>query len=105
MIGLRDQYLLKFIIISDFHGYMLTREEVLVFVFGSRASSILQEPTIIKSKRDIDEFVEKIVDLFRGRLALETWFEIHNSSRHFAYSESEFRPYKLCAMVLYVTKL
>ena len=84
---------------------MQTKEEDLVFVFGSRGSSILQEPTIIKSKRDVDEFVEKIADLFRGRLAFETWFEIHNESRHFAYSESEFRPYKLCAMVLYASKL
>ena len=105
MIGLCDQYLLKFIIISDFHGLMETKQEDLVFIFGSRGSSILQEPTLIKSKRDIDEFVGKIEDLFLGRLAFETWFEIHNSTRHFAYSESEFRPYKLCAMVLYASKL
>ena len=84
---------------------MLTKTDDLVFVFGSRGSSILQEPTILKSKRDVDEFVDKIAVLFRGQQALETWFEIHNSSRHFAYSESEFRPYKLCAMVLYVSKL
>ena len=88
---------------SDFHGFMYSKEDELVFVFGSKNSSV--QNSLIKSKSDIDEFAKGIANSFEDQTALSNWFNAHNSSRYDCYMESEFRPAYLAAFILFINKI
>lgn len=83
---------------------MYSKEDELIFIFGSRNSSP-QEQVIIRSKSDIDEFAQSVADSFEDGMALSNWFNVHNSTRHGCYMESDFRPAYLAAFVLFVDRV
>ena len=65
----------------------------------------MQEQMIIRSKADLDDFAKNIAGTFENGTALSNWFNVHNSTRHDCYMESDFRPAYLAAFVLYIDRL